>query len=106
MQNIDFIFTSDLEQIYHHLVQSKINNTVVAISAPVLGNGVFLTAVDDITKSDDDQVITLKGYDVTGYILERNKLRLSEIRAVCPFTSMFKNPYLKELTGERFYEVH
>lgn len=105
MNTIDLAFISDPLEMIETLIESQQNNTVVGISAPVLGNGVFLTSVDNIQPSGPDYIITLKGYDVTGYILERNKIRLSDIRAVCPFRSKFNNPYLKELTGDRFYEI-
>jgi hypothetical protein len=105
MQNIDFAFISDPDEILRALNESKNNGTVVGISAPILGNGVFLTSVESLAETDSDHVITLKGYDVTGYILERNRLRLTDIRGICPFQSKFNNPYLKELTGERFYEI-
>jgi hypothetical protein len=103
MDNIDFAFISEASEVLFALRESKTNGTVVGISAPILGNGVFLTAVQDIQPIDGDFLITLKGYDITGYILERNKIRLTGIRGVCPFRSVFKNPYLKELTGERFF---
>jgi hypothetical protein len=105
MQNIDLAVISDPDEILNTLNESKIHGNVVGISASILGNGIFLTAVENIIKTENDHMIVLKGYDVTGYILERNKIRLSDIRAICPFQSKFKNPYLKELTGERFYEI-
>jgi hypothetical protein len=104
MQNIELAFISDPEQIHAALVESMTEASVVGISAPILGNGVFLTAVDNIIKNENDSTIVLKGYDITGYILERNKIKLSEIRAVFPFKSKFTNPYLKELAGDHFFE--
>jgi hypothetical protein len=105
MQDIDLAFISEPDQILDIINQSCLSQTVVGISAPILGNGVFLTSVEKVVQADSDYIVQLKGYDVTGYILERNKIRLSDIRSVCPFKSVFKNPYLKELTGERFYET-
>jgi hypothetical protein len=46
--------------------------------------------------TDSDPVVILKSYDVTGYLLARNNLKLSEIESVIPFTSTFPNPFLKE----------
>lgn len=100
MQSIDFAFIAEPSQMLHHLMESKNNVTVIGISAPILGNGVFLTSVDDIRPCENDHIIILKGYDVTGYILERNRILLSDIRGVCPFRSPFTNPYLKELTEQ------
>jgi hypothetical protein len=105
MQDLDLVFIADPAEVQKCLIESKVHKTVVGISAPILGSGVFLTGVQDIIQTDSDYVIVLAGYDITGYILERNKIRLSDIRAVCPFKSEFKNPYLHEFTGERFFEV-
>jgi hypothetical protein len=104
MDRSGLAFISEPLEMLSHLYESKNRGTVVGISAPILGNGVFLTAVDDIKELDEDYSIQLKGYDITGYILERNRIRLSDIRAVCPFTSPFVNPYLKELTNDSFFE--
>ena len=105
MQQIDLAFISEQDQIIEILHQSKDQGTVVGLSAPILGNGVFLTGIENVIKNENDYLIVLKGYDVTGYILERNKIKLSDIRCVCPFKSPFNNPYLKELTGDRFYAI-
>jgi hypothetical protein len=103
MQDIDLAFISDQEEILKVLYESKNQGSVVGISAAILGSGVFLTAVDNIMEANGNYLIVLKGYDVTGYILERNKIRLTDIRSVCPFKSKFTNPYLKEFTDERIY---
>lgn len=105
MDKPDFAFTSDRTEILSALTKSKSLGTVVGISAPVAGSGLLLTAVEDIHPVEDDFVITLKGYDVSGYILERTRIRLNEIRAVCSFNSVFRNPYLKEVEGEQFYKT-
>jgi hypothetical protein len=105
MERIDFAFVSEASKILAALGESRKNETVIGISAPILGNGIFLTSVEDIKPAGNDYTIVLKGYDITGYILERNKIRLTDVRAVCPFNSPFRNPYLKELTGEKFYEM-
>jgi hypothetical protein len=104
MDRTGLVFISEPSEILKHLYESKTHGTVVGISAPILGNGVFLTAVEDIKMINDDHSVQLKGYDVTGYILERNRIRLSDIRAVCPFRSLFVNPYLKEFTNESYFE--
>jgi hypothetical protein len=103
MQNIDLAFISEQEEILKVLYESKNQGSVVGISASILGNGIFLTGVDNIIEANDNFIIVLKGYDVTGYILERNKIRLTDIRSVCPFKSKFTNPYLKEFTDEHVY---
>ncbi len=78
------------------LTDSKVNGTAVGISASVLGNEIFVTAVEDIV-IDHDITIILKNFDITGYMLETNKLKLGEIERVYPFKSPFENPYMKTL---------
>ena len=78
------------------LTESKTNGTTVGINAPVLGQEIVITAVDDIVIGESITVV-LKNYDVTGYMLETNKLKLGDIRSVCPFTSSFENPFMKTL---------
>ena len=78
------------------LAESKANGTTVGVIAAVLGKDIYVTAVEDII-IDNDITIVLKSYDITGYMLETNKLRLGEISSVCPFKSQFENPYMRSL---------
>ena len=74
------------------------NGTAVGINAPVLGSGIYITAVEKILNNNDifDQseiVIVLKAYDITGYFFARNVIKLNEIKSVWPLRSPFKNPF-------------
>lgn len=80
------------------LVASKEKGTAIGINAPVLGTGIYITAVEKILNNNDifDQseiVIVLKAYDITGYFFERNVIKLNEIKSVWPLKSPFKNPF-------------
>lgn len=90
-------FVSDPGDMLHCLVQSKEHGTAVGVLSPLLGNGIVVTAVEDIIV-DEDITIVLKNYDKTGYMLETNKLKLEEIKSVWPFKSPFENPWLRELS--------
>src|SRR5690606_40941249 len=61
---------------------------------------VCVTAVEDII-IDKDVTVVLKNYDITGYMLETNKLKLGEITSVCPFKSPFGNPYMRTLSHSK-----
>lgn len=87
---------SDPGEVLNILSESKAYGTAVGISAPNLGSGIYVTAVDDILM-DEDITIVLKNYDITGYILEKNKLKLGEIKSVFPFKSAFENPYMRNI---------
>jgi hypothetical protein len=89
---LEFIY--DRGKMLEVLTLSKDRGTVVGINALILGRGTHLTAVESIS-SDHDCIISLKPFDVTGHILERNKIRLSEISSVIPFTSVFENPLVR-----------
>jgi hypothetical protein len=43
---------------------------------------------------NEEPLIVLVECDITGYMLEQNTLRLSEITSVIPFTSPFEHPIL------------
>ena len=85
---------TDTGEMLNVLAESKENGTAVGINAPVLGDQMCVTAVEDIL-IDEDITIVLKSYDITGYMLETNKLKLGEIKSVCPFKSLFQNPYMR-----------
>lgn len=96
MEKLSLELVSDRGEMLNILAESKANGTAVGVSAPVLGSEIYVTAVDDIVVGEDVTII-LKNYDITGYMLETNKLKLGEIKCVCPFKSAFENPYMRTL---------
>lgn len=101
-----FDFVCEPKQVLSALLDSKDHETAIGIRSPSLGEGVFVTSVDEILLGDgnDETKIILKGYDSTGCVLPTNEVRLSDIEAICRFSSKFENPFLKaikrSLTGE------
>ncbi len=95
MVGVEFII--DPEKILKVLTDSKDHKTAIALAATPLGPDYYITAADEIVLGENGSeiMVTLKPYDITGYIFPRNKLLLSEIKAVSPFRSRFENPYLK-----------
>lgn len=96
MTKLSMELVSDPGDMLNILSESMMHGTAVGIKAPNLGSGIFVTAVEDILV-DTDIIIVLKNYDITGYILEKNKLRLDEIGSVFPFKSAFENPYMRNM---------
>lgn len=92
-------FISDPQKVLGILSLSKERGTVVGINAPILGRGTHLTAVDQISFGDEIEII-LKPYDATGHILDRNRLKLSDIHSVLPFTSVFQNPFIRSFQNQ------
>ena len=95
MVGVEFIINP--EKILDVLTDSKDRKTAVAVASSILGPDYYITAVDDIILGENggETVVTLKPYDITGYIFPRNKVVLSDIKAVSPFRSRFENPYMK-----------
>jgi hypothetical protein len=76
------------------LMRSKHSGTVIGVYSRALGEGMFITSVDDIYPDNDEEIIVLKRYDLSGLILQRTDLSLSEIKAVCVFDMIYRNPVL------------
>jgi hypothetical protein len=96
MENLSMELVSEPGEMLNILAESKAHGTAVGVNAPVLGSEIYVTAVEDIVIGEDITIV-LKSYDITGYMLETNKLKLGEIKSVCPFKSAFENPYMRTL---------
>jgi hypothetical protein len=83
------------------LIESKENGNTIGISSPLLGEGFFITAVEDIILEEGETTILFKPFDVTGFMLPTNRLKLGEVDAACPLISRFQNPVLKNFDKDR-----
>jgi hypothetical protein len=84
-------FTSS-DEILRILIHSKEYGNVVGIVSPVLGAGMFITAVEKIIL-DYETVIQIKAEDINGEVLDCNTLKLSDITCACPFRTRFEKLY-------------
>jgi hypothetical protein len=98
MENLSTELVSHPYEMLNVLAESQEHGTAVGILSPALGDQIFVAVVDYILP-DPAITIVLRNYDKTGYMLETNKLKLSEIKSVYPFSSPFENPYLREVTN-------
>ena len=98
--NTPFDFVTDQREVLKALLDSKDNGTAIGIKAKSLGDGMFVTGIEDILIGDgaENTRIILKGYDFTGHVLETNAILLTDIDGVCSFASKFGNPILKTLS--------
>ena len=90
--NLEFI--KFRKSLLYALTQSRKNGTVVGIYSPALGEGMFVTGVDDIYNDNNERIVVLKRYDLSGAILQRTTISLGEIRAICVFDMPYRNPVL------------
>lgn len=82
------------KNVLNALVSSLKQGTIVGVYAEALGEGMFLTAVEEIIDEENDKIVGFKRYDASGHILPRTHFALSEIKAVCPLNARYVNPYL------------
>ncbi len=85
-------FFTTPEDILRILIHIKEYGNVVGIVSPVLGAGMFITAVEKIVL-DYETVIQIKAEDINGEVLDRSTLRLSDITCACPFRTRFEKLY-------------
>jgi hypothetical protein len=83
------------------ITKSKEEGKSIAISSRLLGEHFVVTAVEDIVTENGETIVQLKPFDSTGYLLPRYRIPISDILAVCPFKSSFKNPVLKNFNRPR-----
>src|SRR4051812_19329371 len=74
-------------QIRKQLLESKGTGKVLGIYCPLMGNGMFLTGVDDLIMAEKLEVVILKPYDMNGILLIPHQVPVTAIRSICPFES-------------------
>jgi hypothetical protein len=87
-------FITHCDEIANEVLKSKKNGNIIGIISSVLGTGMYITAVDDYIITDDSAVVILKQFDMSGYMFPTTRIPLASIKAVCPFTSQYENPFL------------
>lgn len=97
----DITFFNHQAEILQALLQSKEDGSSIGIKSAAFGPETIITAVEDIQFGEGQTMIVLKHYDSSGYMLPCHKLDLSEIEAVCPFTTRFENPILSNLDKDK-----
>jgi hypothetical protein len=105
MYNNNEEFLTSKDEIFRELLHSKIHGNVVGICSDRLGNGMYLTAVEELLQDDGDLIAIIKPYDCTGHFFPVNRLHIGEITSVFPFKSKFENPFATKLTSSNNDEL-
>jgi hypothetical protein len=87
-------FITCRNEIINEVLRSKKDGNIIGIISSILGTGMYLTAVDDFIIDGDSAIVILKQFDMSGYMFPTTRIPLSSIKAVCPFTSKYENPFL------------
>lgn len=94
---IDFIKTK--KGILKELILSKASGNVVGVYCPALGEGMFLTVVENIDPAPRSEIVMFNQYDMSGKILNRYEVTLDEIEMVCPMNQRYRHPIFTSLAG-------
>jgi hypothetical protein len=89
-------FIKNRKAILKELTLSRDTGNLIGVYSRALGEGMFLTGVDNIEENHGTEVIVFETYDMSGQILNRTRVSVDEIKMVCPFTSAYVNPILKK----------
>lgn len=87
-----FDFIKSKKGILKELYISKQSRNLVGVYSPVLGEGMFLVAVEDIETHHKEEIILFHKYDASGHILTRTAVSIDEIKMVCPFNKAYTHP--------------
>ena len=97
----EFNFTSNPQEILRALLDSRQQQKMIALYMPANSDELFITAVDEIIHDEHDTIIVVKQFDNTGFIIEKNKIKLSEIVSACLLSSHWENPYMKVIIKDK-----
>jgi hypothetical protein len=97
---IPFDFVKTKKGMFRELMISKQANNIIGVFCKAFGEGMFLTAVEDLEEDMNSKVIVFHPYDITGRLLRRTRIDLREIEMVCPFNKTYKNPLSSEKVME------
>jgi hypothetical protein len=100
MTKVTLDILTSKDDILKALFQNKLCGSIIGITSNVLGPGTYFTTVIELIMRDNETLIELKGYDMSGYFFDRSKLTLEEIESVIPFNSSFTNPFLRDMERE------
>ena len=89
------------DDVFRELLNSKMHGNIIGITSPVLGEGIFLTSVQEVVQDESGLVIIIKPYDSSGFFFPTNRLHLPDIVSVFPFKSKFENPFIRHLSTDR-----
>jgi|GEM_PF-6161304 len=67
------------------LKRAQIEDALIGIVTPVLGNGIALSKIVEVTE-DDDPTVTVKVFNVHGEFMPDKNLPLKSLKGVSPFT--------------------
>jgi len=92
-------FIKSRKYMLKELQLSKDTGGVIGVYAQPLGEGMFLTVVESIDSSGKEDLITFHRYDLSGHILSRNELGISEIRMIFSFNALMKKGVVSDPTA-------
>ena len=90
--SMHFDFVKNRKGILRELLISKESGNILGIYCRSLGEGMFLTVVEDIEVNRNGEYAVFGPYDLSGRKLSGNTIEIGEIQMVCPFNKPYRYP--------------
>jgi hypothetical protein len=87
-----FNFVKDRVEMLKTILACMETGKLIGIYSRALGDGMFLTGVDNVESDTRGKVIVFETYDFSGQILTKTRVYLDEIKMVCPFEVEYIHP--------------
>lgn len=84
-------FVKSRQGILKELMVSKESGYLIGVYCKLFGEGMFLTAVENISTTKGVEIIEFTPYDLGGEMLPATRIELNDIKMVCPFNKPYKN---------------
>jgi hypothetical protein len=102
-RKFEFRIIRTRKEILQELKASKEQGKIVGIYSSTLGDGMFVTGIEDVYEWEKDTIIVFKPHDLGGFILQRNYLSLSEVKGIYAFNCTYKHPLV---SNDQFEQVN
>jgi hypothetical protein len=96
-------FVKSKRGILKEFILSKQSGNAVGIYCRALGEGMFITVVEEIEQDANEHLVSFNQYDMSGAILSRFQLALGEIQMVCPLHQRYRHPVFTGVKGVTTY---
>jgi hypothetical protein len=92
LRQLEVNFLTSKKKILNHIRLCKQSGGLIGVYSERLGDGMFLTTVEEMHEKGNDISVTLKPIDMSGTRLKKSVLSIKEITSICPFNQMYFEP--------------
>lgn len=92
LRELQVQFIRNKEAILQTVNRCRKSHGLIGVYSAALGDGMFLTTVENIRHQGNRDIIEIKPYDFSGRLLKTSTLLIDEISCVCPFNQIYIQP--------------